>query len=135
VPGGVTSTTGHLTTATLEDMTMAIAKCTPGADLASDSPSTAISTPDSIGTPASPWRRLTVGAGPRSSRSFRSACASRSVPFLRLQGRWLEQAGFEIGTRVRVLVSEGQLVVELAESAQREGGYPVHDCGPDAGTV
>ncbi|MGH8227429.1 MAG: SymE family type I addiction module toxin [Steroidobacteraceae bacterium] len=35
------------------------------------------------------------------------------VPFLRLQGRWLEQAGFAIGTPVRILVTPGRLVLEV----------------------
>lgn len=35
------------------------------------------------------------------------------VPFLPLQGRWLHQAGFAIGTPVRVLVTPGRLVLEV----------------------
>lgn len=35
------------------------------------------------------------------------------VPFLPLQGRWLKQAGFDIGTAVRVLVTSGRLVLEV----------------------
>jgi Toxin SymE, type I toxin-antitoxin system len=35
------------------------------------------------------------------------------VPFLRLQGRWLQQAGFAIGTPVRILVKPGCLVLEV----------------------
>jgi toxic protein SymE len=34
---------------------------------------------------------------------------------LRLQGRWLDQAGFPVGTRVRVDVSPGRLIVEAIE--------------------
>jgi len=42
------------------------------------------------------------------------------MPFLRLRGRWLDQAGFPIGAPVRVEVSAGRLVVEvIAEPAQR----------------
>jgi hypothetical protein len=43
------------------------------------------------------------------------------MPFLRLQGRWLDQAGFAIGAQVRVEVDRGRLVVEVidAEPAQR----------------
>lgn len=37
------------------------------------------------------------------------------VPFLRLQGRWLQQAGFAIGTPVRILVAPGRLVLEVDE--------------------
>jgi hypothetical protein len=39
-----------------------------------------------------------------------------SVPMLRLQGAWLERAGFAIGVPVKVHVSAGRLVIEAAES-------------------
>jgi len=35
-----------------------------------------------------------------------------SMPTLRLQGRWLENAGFAIGMRVGVQVEQGRLVLE-----------------------
>ena len=38
------------------------------------------------------------------------------VPQLRLQGAWLEDAGFAIGTPVKVHVSRGRLVIEAIES-------------------
>jgi antitoxin component of MazEF toxin-antitoxin module len=34
------------------------------------------------------------------------------VPDLRLRGRWLRDAGFEIGRSVKVEVSEGRLTIE-----------------------
>jgi Toxin SymE, type I toxin-antitoxin system len=36
----------------------------------------------------------------------------RSMPTLRLQGRWLDEAGFAIGMRVGVQVMPGRLVLE-----------------------
>jgi hypothetical protein len=39
-----------------------------------------------------------------------------SVPMLRLQGAWLERAGFAIGVPVKVHVSLGRLVIEAAGS-------------------
>jgi hypothetical protein len=39
-----------------------------------------------------------------------------SVPMFRLQGAWLERAGFGIGVPVKVHVSPGRLVIEAAES-------------------
>lgn len=45
-----------------------------------------------------------------------------SMPYLRLQGRWLDRAGFRIGTRVRVEVSERRLIVEALET--EEGRCP-----------
>ena len=38
------------------------------------------------------------------------------MPFLHLQGRWLDRAGFTIGAKVRVLVSPGRLILEVADS-------------------
>ncbi len=40
------------------------------------------------------------------------------MPSLRLRGRWLKQAGFDIGARVRVSVEAGKLVVEIEQPAQ-----------------
>src|SRR5580704_10472385 len=37
------------------------------------------------------------------------------VPFLRLRGRWLERAGFEVNAPVRVEVSDRRLVLEVCE--------------------
>jgi Toxin SymE, type I toxin-antitoxin system len=37
------------------------------------------------------------------------------MPSLRLQGRWLERAGFPVGTRVHVDVSPRRLIVEAIE--------------------
>ncbi len=42
------------------------------------------------------------------------------LPYLRMQGRWLDRAGFGIGTRVRVEVCEGRLIVEAIEVEQVE---------------
>lgn len=36
------------------------------------------------------------------------------VPFLRMSGLWLEQAGFEIDTNIRVTVESQRLVIEVA---------------------
>jgi len=38
-----------------------------------------------------------------------------NMPYLRLQGLWLGRAGFRVGTRVRIEVSEGRLVMEAIE--------------------
>jgi hypothetical protein len=48
------------------------------------------------------------------------------MPFLHLQGRWLDRAGFTIGTNVRVLVSPGRLILEVTDSeSAAEGGAKV----------
>ncbi len=37
------------------------------------------------------------------------------MPFLRLQGRWLDRAGFAVGADVRVQVEAGRLVIEVID--------------------
>ncbi len=83
-------------------------------------------------------RRLTVYYGMYRVRGS-DGCAM-SVPLLRLQGAWLERAGFAIGVPVKVEVSRGRLVIEAAESERvpqakvleriarvSEGGLPKGD--------
>ncbi len=66
-------------------------------------------------------RTLTISSlypsssAPSGWRSVRQARRQRAVPFLRLSGRWLESAGFEIGSKVRVVVEADRLVVEPAD--------------------
>ena len=36
-------------------------------------------------------------------------------PFLRLQGRWLDRAGFTVGSDVHVQVEPGRLVLEVMD--------------------
>ena len=61
--------------------------------------------------------RLTVSRSYPESRAARPRyLPTAPMPFLRLQGRWLDQAGFAIGANVRVEVSAGRLVVEVIES-------------------
>ena len=38
-----------------------------------------------------------------------------NIPYLRLRGRWLDRAGFGVGTHVRVEVSERRLIVEAVQ--------------------
>ena len=47
-----------------------------------------------------------------------------SMPYLRLQGRWLDHAGFRVGTRVRVEVSERRLVMETVEPEELRCAEP-----------
>jgi len=54
-----------------------------------------------------PSERLRTGAKSVANKTIPSA-----VPFLRLQGRWLEKAGFPKGTKVRVNVTSGCLVIK-----------------------
>jgi hypothetical protein len=66
-------------------------------------------------------RHFTVGYRPVDSRS--RAPSPRPVlprmPFVRLGGRWLERAGFAIGTAVRVEVRRGRLVIEAIDRDRR----------------
>jgi toxic protein SymE len=50
-------------------------------------------------------RRLTVGYKPLKS-------PGAEVPCLRLHGRWLRDAGFEVGRSVKVEVHKGCLTIE-----------------------
>ncbi len=60
-------------------------------------------------------RRLTVGhQGAGDSRQLPHRPRPR-MPTLRMQGRWLDRAGFAIGASVYVEVTEGRLVLEVAE--------------------
>lgn len=60
--------------------------------------------------------RLTVSRQYPESRAARPAyLPAPPMPFLRLRGRWLDEAGFAIGANVRVEVSAGRLVVEVVE--------------------
>jgi hypothetical protein len=53
-------------------------------------------------------RKLKVGYKPLKSPGV-------VVPHLPLRGRWLRDAGFEIGRNVRVDIADGRLVIELAD--------------------
>lgn len=64
-------------------------------------------------------RRLTVSSSHAPSRAARPRYLPNApMPFLRLRGRWLDQAGFGIGANVRVEVSAGRLVVEVVEASR-----------------
>jgi hypothetical protein len=67
-----------------------------------------------ISTGSPQIRRLTVSYG--TYRVREPDGRAMSVPKLRLQGAWLERAGFAIGVPVKVQVSRGRLVIEAAES-------------------
>lgn len=41
---------------------------------------------------------------------------SRTVPYLRVRGLWLERLGFRPGSRVRVEAERGRLVLTVAEA-------------------
>jgi hypothetical protein len=54
-----------------------------------------------------PSERLRPGA-----KNLADTTAPSPVPFLRLQGRWLKEAGFAKGTKVRVNVTSGCLIIK-----------------------
>jgi hypothetical protein len=64
-------------------------------------------------------RHLTVSRHYPESRAAPSRPAA-PMPFLRLRGRWLDNAGFTIGANVRVEVAAGRLVVEVIDSPAQE---------------
>jgi Toxin SymE, type I toxin-antitoxin system len=67
-----------------------------------------------ISAESSQIRRLTVSYGTFRVRGPDGG--AMSVPLLRLQGAWLERAGFAIGASVQVHVSRGRIVIEAVES-------------------
>ena len=91
-----------------------------------------------ISTESSQVRRLTVYDGTRRVRGPDGRATF--APMLRLQGAWLERAGFLVGRTVKVHVSFGRLVIETAEPERvpkaevleriarvSEGGLPKRD--------
>jgi toxic protein SymE len=60
-------------------------------------------------------KRLTV------SRLFRSLrWKEQFVPFIRISGKWLEEAGFRPGTYVTVRVENGSLIITPAKDWEAE---------------
>ena len=58
-------------------------------------------------------RRLTVNSGTYGVRGPEGR--AMSIPMLRLQGAWLEGAGFAIGASVKVHVGRGRLIIEAVQ--------------------
>ena len=65
------------------------------------------STSQQLSSEKSKPRRLTVGY-------IASSARSEYAPHIRIMGRWVEEAGFAVGSAVNVDVSHGRLVIELA---------------------
>ena len=61
---------------------------------------------------AHPDRTATVFGTARDLRRDGVWVGTQWSPMLRLSGRWLQRAGFDIGQRVRVRVDAGRLVIE-----------------------
>ncbi|MEJ1963752.1 MAG: SymE family type I addiction module toxin [Gammaproteobacteria bacterium] len=66
-------------------------------------------------TPATKARCLTMGDHRPKPRASDRNGISKPVPNLRLCGRWLQDAGFGIGQRIKVEVNAGRLTIEPAE--------------------
>jgi hypothetical protein len=60
-------------------------------------------------------RKLTLTRAIRDRKSHYGYVRPTEVPLLRVQGKWMEQAGFHIGNRVRVEVQPGRLVLTLED--------------------
>jgi hypothetical protein len=66
----------------------------------------------------------------RKARQMTVYAQGSQMPTLRLQGRWLGRAGFPVGARVRVDVSQRRLIVEVVDTeeiAHGCGGNIVHE--------
>src|SRR6185437_8060726 len=89
-------------------------ECTPPAAAISESPSS---------TDVPTTRCLTVSYfQPLTERRW-PARNPPPMPYLRLRGRWLERAGFPVGTHVRVSVESRRLVIEAIDE-------PLPPCAP-----
>lgn len=65
-------------------------------------------------TPASPKRtsrRLKIGYQVYEQRRDGQWMPPRTVPFVRLSGDWLQEAGFEVGQKVNVRIGKGRIVL------------------------
>jgi toxic protein SymE len=58
--------------------------------------------------PSNKPKRLTVGYASTDTPGV-------SVPYLRLRGRWLQDAGFVIGRHVKIEVDEGRMTIEQVD--------------------
>jgi hypothetical protein len=127
-PGSATNTAKRLTTANLSKrMTMATSESTTPESGDVQLPATKETSPPK----KFKERRLTVsGFGPDSRFTNDETGESmfkvvHPLPFLRLRGRWLAEAGFPIGTKFRVDVAPGRLVIEtLPEIPERVPHLP-----------
>ncbi len=61
-------------------------------------------------------RRLKVSRTHVESRARAARVALPPIPQLRIQGRWLDEAGFTIGSRVRIAVARGLLALEVIDT-------------------
>lgn len=69
-------------------------------------------TSDASTDEAHPQRHVTLYGTARDLRHYGARTGTQWSPVLRLSGRWLQRAGFDIGQRVRVRVDAGRLVIE-----------------------
>jgi hypothetical protein len=65
-------------------------------------------------------RRLTVSSTCPESRARLPRPTLPPIPFLRLRGRWLDEAGFTIGKPVRVSVSRGRIALEVIDDENQQ---------------
>jgi hypothetical protein len=63
-------------------------------------------------------RRLTVSYLPALWHEFTPR--PEPLPYLRLRGRWLEEAGFPVGAQIRVRVEPHRLILEVIDTDTNE---------------
>ena len=51
-----------------------------------------------------------------------SAYNYKEVPYIRLQGKWLQELGFEIGRKIEVEENEGLIVIRIASVDENKEG-------------
>lgn len=50
-----------------------------------------------------------------------SSYSYRREPYIRLQGKWLRQLGFEIGGKIQIEGKEGLIVIHVAAADESKG--------------
>lgn len=66
-------------------------------------------------------RLLKIGYHHYDQRQAGRWVGSQQVPQLRLQGRWMHEAGFVIGERVQLQITDGRITIVPASS---QAGWP-----------
>lgn len=62
-------------------------------------------------------RKLTLTRAVRDRRpQAGQSCRQTVVPFLRVQGKWMEEAGFHVGQQVHVEVQPGRLILTVEDA-------------------
>lgn len=72
--------------------------------------------------PEQPAGAVAAGSAPSPSPDF---AEDAKIPFMKLQGRWLRQMGFNVGSRLKIDAAEGVIIISLIGSpVMPQNGVP-----------